>query len=150
MMNILLALEARHRSGRGSHLDVSMTDNLFTMMFAAIGRRHVTDELPESGMDLLTGGTARYRLYPTADGQLVAAAPLEDRFWNVFCGAIGLDPSLRDDRKTPTATLEAVSKIIASGSAATWQQKFAQADCCCSVVKDLKQALADPHFKERL
>lgn len=149
VMNILLALEARRRSGCGAHLDVSMTDNLFTMMFAAIGRRHVMGELPESGADLLTGGTVRYRLYPTADGRLVAAAPLEDRFWSVFCDVIGLDPSLRDDRQTPAATLNAVGKIIASGSAATWQQKFAQANCCCSVVKDLNEALADPHFKER-
>ena len=149
VMNILLALEARRRSGRGTQLDVSMTDNLFTMMFAAIGRRHVIGEVPESGMDLLTGGTARYRLYPTADGCLVAAAPIEDRFWKIFCDVVGLDASLRDDRKTPTATLEAVSEIIASRSAASWQETFAQADCCCSVVKDLNQALADPHFKKR-
>src|SRR5262249_15319137 len=37
VLNILLGLEERRRTGRGRHLDVAMSDNLFPLMFWAIG-----------------------------------------------------------------------------------------------------------------
>jgi hypothetical protein len=30
-------------------------------------------------------------LYPTKDGRVVAAAPLEQKFWETFCDIIGLE-----------------------------------------------------------
>jgi crotonobetainyl-CoA:carnitine CoA-transferase CaiB-like acyl-CoA transferase len=149
VINILLALKHRELTGRGCRLDVSMSDNLFTFMYAAIGSGSVDGTWPRNGEDTVTGGSPRYRLYPASDGRMVAVAALEDRFWTVFCDIIALEPSRRDDASNPAATAAAVARIIASEDAATWASRFAGKDCCCSIVRELPEALADPHFVHR-
>jgi len=91
VINILLALEARRKTGKGSHIDISMTDSMFPLMWWALASQAATGVAPGNADSTLNGGTARYRLYPTSDGKIVAAAPIEDRFWTTFCNAIGLD-----------------------------------------------------------
>jgi hypothetical protein len=53
-------------------------------------------------------------LYPTKDGRVMAAAPLEQTFWETFCDLIGLEPELHDDEKSSTATKARVAAIIAT------------------------------------
>jgi alpha-methylacyl-CoA racemase len=149
VFNILLALRNRDHTARGCHLDVSMTDNLFTLMFSALGTGAVTGRWPKNGQDQTTGGSARYRLYRAKGGGMLAVAALEDRFWSAFCDVIRLDPSLRDDRADPTATAAAVAKIIATETTHTWAARFRDKDCCCSIVRELPEALEDPHFVRR-
>ncbi len=149
MMNILLALQERARTGRGRHLDVAMADNLFPFMYWAIGSGVAAGEWPGNGTDLVTGGTPRYRLYPASDGRVVAAAPIEQKFWETFCEIIGLDAPLRDDSADPAATTARVREIIAGDTGAAWAERFAGRDCCCSVVASVDEALADEHFKAR-
>jgi len=149
VMNILLALLQRNLTGRGCHLDVAMTDNLFPFMYWALGQGAATGIWPGNGTDLVTGGTPRYHLYPTADGRIVAAAPIEDRFWRVFCDTIGLEPELRDDTRDPAATIRRIQEIIVAFPSDHWREIFARADCCCSIMADLQTALKDAHFQAR-
>ena len=149
MMNILLAMEKRRRTGHGTHLDISMTDNMFPLAWWALGQHAATGKTPANGADLLVGGTARYRLFPTYDGEFLAAAPIEQRFWDKFCDTINLPGPLRDDQANPGETLAAVTQIIASQTALHWRKAFGQADCCCTLVATLDQALRDPHFQAR-
>ena len=44
----------------------------------------------------------------------MAAAPLEQTFWETFCDLIGLEPELHDDEKSSTATKACVAAIIAT------------------------------------
>ena len=147
--NILLALLARQRTGRGSHLDIAMTDNLFMLMTWAMGLGLAGGDWPKPGAGPFTGGSPRYQIYPASDGRLVAAAPLEQKFWETFCDLIGLDEASRDDQANPQATTGVVAEIIAGRPAEHWGTLFAGQDCCCSVVAGLEDALADEHFKAR-
>ena len=149
VINILLALRERERTGRGRHLDVAMADNLFPFMYWAMGSGLAADAWPGNGTDLVTGGTPRYRLYPTRDGRIVAAAPIEQKFWDTFCDILGIEPALRDDARDPAATAARVAAIIRGADAETWRARFAGRDCCCSIVADVREAMADPHFRER-
>ena len=149
VMNIALALVARERTGRGCYLNVAMTDNLFPFLYWVIGNALGAGRWPRSGGELVTGGSLRYRLCPTADGRLVAAAPLEQRFWGNFCTLIGLPDALREDAPDPEATAQAVGARIRERSAVQWQATFAGQDCCCTIVATLEEALADPHFAAR-
>jgi alpha-methylacyl-CoA racemase len=149
VMNILLALIERSRSGRGRYLDIAMTDNLFPFMYWALGTALVGGSFPGNGTGLVCGGTPRYRLYPTQDRKVVAAAPIEQRFWEVFCEVIELEPPLRDDAADPPATLARVTAIIAGETSEVWRARFAGHDCCASVVASLQEALGDPHFQAR-
>jgi alpha-methylacyl-CoA racemase len=149
VLNILLALREAEATGRGRHLDIAMADNLFPFMYWALGSGSALGQWPGNGADLVTGGTPRYRLYPTGDGRLVAAAPIEQKFWDEFCAIIDLPEPLRDDGRDPSATTAAVAERIRSQDGATWRARFAGRDCCCSVVATLEEALADPHFAAR-
>jgi alpha-methylacyl-CoA racemase len=149
VLNILLALEERRRTGRGRHLDVAMADNLFPFMFWAMGQGHTFGAWPTNGAERLTGASPRYALYPTKDGKVVTAAPLEQKFWETFCDIIGLEGELRNDRKYGAATKARVAEIIAAETADVWRARFAGRDCCCSIVADVRDAVTDPHYVGR-
>ena len=149
VMNILLALLGRNLTGRGSHIDVSMAENLFPLMYWAFANTHAGGKTPGNGTDLVTGGSARYRLYATKDGRLVAAAPIEQRFWNEFCDAIGLDANLRDDSRDPDSTGRRVAEIIASADAEHWKKVFGKRDAAASIVLTFAEALRHPQFAAR-
>lgn len=149
VMNITMALMQRQRTGRGCYLDISMADNLFPFMYWAMGEGITDGQWPGNGTALVCGGTPRYRLYPTADGRVVAAAPIEPKFWTEFCELIALEPELRDDARDTEATTRRVAEIIKARPAEHWRATFSGRDCCCSVVATLEEAMNDPHFRAR-
>lgn len=148
VMNILLALRTSEATGQGCKLDVSMADNLFPLMYWGLGQGFLSGRWPVPGEELVTGGSPRYRIYRTADDRFIAAAPLEQKFWETFLDAIEA-PHLIDDATDPKATREAVARIIATRTAREWEQRFAGRDLCAVVVKSLEEAAANPHFVGR-
>lgn len=149
MINILLALRQRDTSGEGAYLDIAMADNLFPFVYWALGVGFTAGAWPRRGGELVTGGSARYRIYRTSDNRFLAAAPIEEKFWKTFCDAIGLPERQRDDQQNTAAVIEAVTGIIATRTASQWQQCFAGLDVCVSVVATLEEAVADPAFAAR-
>lgn len=149
VMNILLALRQRDATGEGCLIDVSMAESVFPFMYWAIGAGLGAGYWPADGGERITGGSPRYRLYETRDGKIAAVAALEQKFWQSFTAAIGLEPKFIDDERDKAATIARVGEIIASKTAAEWLPIFDKADCCCSIVQDLRAALDDPHFKAR-
>ena len=149
VMNILLALRRREHTQAGCHIDISMTDCLFPFMFWAMGTGSATGKWPRPGQEMLSGGSPRYQVYRTADGQFLAAAPLEDRFWSVFCEVVELPAHLRDDSKDAHATRRAVAELISLRSAAEWLGRFEGKDACCNLVRNVSDALKDSHYQER-
>ncbi len=149
LFNILLALRARDAGKGGAHLDIAMAENLFPFLYWAMGDGQAAGQWPGNGDALVTGGSPRYQLYATADGRMLAAAPLEAKFWAIFCDAIGLPSDLRDDARDPEATRAGIAAIIASREAIHWAEVFEAADCCCSIVQSIEDALEDPHFAAR-
>jgi crotonobetainyl-CoA:carnitine CoA-transferase CaiB-like acyl-CoA transferase len=97
----------------------------------------------------LSGGSPRYQIYPTRDGKFVCCAALEQKFWEAFAAAIGLDPKFVDDRNDPAATKAAVAAVIVAKSADEWRPVLAAADCCATIMATLEEALRDPHFVGR-
>jgi alpha-methylacyl-CoA racemase len=149
LINILLALRQRDVTGEGCHLDIAMTDAMFTFAWYALAIGAATGRYPGAGELPLAGGSPRYGLYPTRDGRLVACGALEQKFWDAFCEVIGLGAPLRNDFADPTATRAAIAAVIAAKTADEWRPIFAQADCCVTIVASLEEALRDPHFSAR-
>src|SRR6187551_239830 len=120
VINILLALQARDKSGQGCHIDIAMTDAMFTFAWYALALGTAAGRFPKPGELLLVGASPRYRLYPTKDGKLVACGAIEQKFWLAFTAAIGLPDEFIDDTRDLRATYAAVAKQIAARSAAEW------------------------------
>jgi len=149
VMNILLALRQRDATGRGCHLDIAMTEQSLTFGVAGLAQHWGAGRAPDPGKGLLTGGSPRYQLYETADGRWVAAAPLEQKFWQRFCAVIDLPEPLRDDARDPEATRAGIAARIASAPADHWRAAFAGQDVSSVVVSSLKEALNDPQITSR-
>jgi len=149
VINILLALRGRDATGKGCKLDIAMADNLFTLMYWALGNGLAAGQWPAAGGELVTGGSPRYNVYRTRDGKFVATAPLEQKFWDNFCALIGLAPEYRDDSRDAAATKCAVAEKIAAKTADEWRALFAGKDLCCCVVSSVEAAVRDPHFIAR-
>jgi len=149
VINILLALRQVEKSGQGRYLDIAMADGIMAWAWWAQAGEQVSGKTPAPGGALLTGGSPRYRVYPTADGRFLAVAPLEQRFWDVFCDVIGLDPDLRDDARDPEKTAHAVATLIAADASEVWQTRFENKDACVTLIKTVGEAKSHPHFKAR-
>lgn len=139
VINILLALMERAKTGRGRHLDISMSDNVFPFLYWAMGNNLAGQSVRPSG-ELVTGGTPRYAIYRTRDDRFIAAAPIEDKFWTTFCGFLEIDES---------ADKAMVAAAMATRDADEWMRLFEGRDVCCSIVRSVAEAMQDEHFIAR-
>lgn len=149
MMNILLALMQRDRTGCGSYLDVAMAENLLTFAYWGLGNGLALQRWPGMGDEVVTGASPRYQIYPTADDRYLAAAPLEDKFWMRFCELIDLPSALRDAAAPADAVKAGVGALIKARDGQYWQQRFAGEDVCCSLVVSLAEAVEDAQLQAR-
>ncbi|MBD1546396.1 CaiB/BaiF CoA transferase family protein [Roseibium aggregatum] len=149
MINILLAVLQRQKTGRGTWLDIAMSDAMFTFGLFAHAFHAAGKTVPEFGSALLTGGSPRYRLYPAADGKMIAVGALEEKFWQRLCALLDIPEELRDDRKAPERTASAIASAFATREAGDWEDDLIKADCCACLVKTFEEARNDPHFEER-
>lgn len=139
VINILLALVDRAKTGLGRHLDISMSENVFPFLYWA--QANVLSGRPNrSSGELTTGGSPRYAIYRTKDDRFVVAAPLEDKFWSNFCKILEISES---------SNKAEVAERIATREADGWMRLFANQDVCCSLVRTTEEALQDEHFVSR-
>ncbi|AXI52606.1 MULTISPECIES: CaiB/BaiF CoA transferase family protein [Alphaproteobacteria] len=149
VVNILLALIARQKTGKGAHLDIAMAEGAFAFAYWAHAEGVIAGQDIENGGGRLTGGLARYRLYSAADGRQIAVGALEEKFWQAFCDVIDQPADLRDDWSDPEGCSAEVARRLGSQPSTHWEPLLVAADCCCSVVKTPAEAATDPHFSAR-
>lgn len=154
VMNVLLALIQRDRTGRGCHLEVSMAHNLQTLAYGYFAAHQGDGRWPRPSAEQLTGGSPRYQIYATADGRHVAVAALEQKFWDRLTELIGLPEQFRDDDGQEKAVIEAVSRCFAAHSAEHWRKVLDGEDVCTTVVatfpEAVKEGLVDVDSADRL
>jgi alpha-methylacyl-CoA racemase len=149
IINILLALQQRQRSGVGTWLDIGMSDNLFPLVYWGLGNGFAAGAWPRTSGELLTGASPRYHIYRTADGRFLAAAPLEDRFWENFCQLIELPHALRSANAPAAEVIAEVGRRIAQKTSDEWRAALRGRDVCCSIVATLQEAVQDPQVQAR-
>jgi alpha-methylacyl-CoA racemase len=139
---ILAALLEREKTGRGTHLVVSMTHG--SHRFAA--HRLGGDPVPR----LLTGGLASYRIYETRDGRYLSVAALEEKFFRRLCELLGR-PELTERQFAPDAQDELADALAGHFRArplAEWLELFEDEDVAVGPVATLDEGAAEfgsPH-----
>jgi crotonobetainyl-CoA:carnitine CoA-transferase CaiB-like acyl-CoA transferase len=151
-MGILAALLDARSSGRGRHVDVSMTDaTLAHAVFPLLGFLE-QGKAPSRGTGMLDGGLPCYNVYRAKDGRFMAVGALERKFWTTLCDMLGC-PELKDRHVVYGADAEPVkarlAQIFASRTQREWTETLAGADCCVSPVLDLEEALANEQVQAR-
>ncbi len=143
--NILLALVARAKSGRGAFIDIAMTRGLQALSVSSVAA--ALDPSHPGGAAALDGSAANYRCYRCADGAWLAVGALEGKFWSRLAELLELPEALRELPPAAPEVVEAAVGRFASRPAADWLTLFEGEDVCCSRVSTLAEALerlADP------
>jgi crotonobetainyl-CoA:carnitine CoA-transferase CaiB-like acyl-CoA transferase len=133
---ILAALLERDRTGKGSHVVVSMTHGSHRLVAHRLGGETVPC--------MLTGGLACYRIYETADSRLLTVAALEPAFFRRLAELVGR-PELAERQfdSDQEALATELAAIFEARPLAKWLELFDAEDVCVSPVATLAEAAAD-------
>jgi len=144
VIGILLALEARHRTGAGQRVDVSMFAGSAALMPIPVSQFMATGRAPERGNELLNGRYACYQIYPAAEGTFVTVGALEPKFWENLCRELGCAELIGrqyDEDQSPLKTR--LREKFREKTAEQWFALLGSKDCCVAPVRNLKDAIAD-------
>ena len=146
VIGILLALQARERTGKGQRVDVSMFAGSAALMAVPVAGFLATGDPPVRGDDRLSGRYACYQIYRAAQGTFVAVGALEPKFWQNLCRALDREDFIADQYAPEPRQAEMKSKLAARFAEATaedWFKRLGAKDCCLTPVRNLKDAIAD-------
>ena len=141
VMGILAALLERHRTGKGKHLTISMTESIRYVMSDIAAATLLAGHSEESWRDTLSGGMPTYATYRTADNQWLAVGALEPKFIARLATALEWEelPALMERKSTWEEARTGLEERFASRPLAEWEKVFAESDACVTPVKPLKE-----------
>ncbi len=152
-MLILAALLQRQRTGRGRHLDISMSEQLLPLMTPTYATCQALDQVPTRDGELLSGRAPCYRAYRTQDGRYLTLGALEPKFWSALVEALGRPELLQwshlgeDGHGPELAGL--LAELVATRPLAEWVELLGPADACVEPVLDLDEVQAWPQWQAR-
>ncbi|MEO8565563.1 MAG: CaiB/BaiF CoA-transferase family protein [Betaproteobacteria bacterium] len=149
---ILAALFGASRTGKGSHVDVAMTEGSLAHNIFALHAIQTLGHVQARGADLLTGGVPCYGVYATQDGRYLAVGALEGKFWRALCEALDRPDLVAGQLATGAAgdaVRQQLAAIFAQHTQAHWIERLTGIECCVTPVLSLDEALADPQVRAR-
>jgi crotonobetainyl-CoA:carnitine CoA-transferase CaiB-like acyl-CoA transferase len=152
---ILAGLQARHATGRGQHVEVSLFDSSLAML-ANVASNHLV-----SGRDARRFGNGHpnivpYTAYAVKDGMIAVAVGNDGQFAK-FAAALG-HPEWAQDARYATnpdrvvnrdALDNAVEEILRTRPSGEWLDKLSSAGIPCGKINSVAEALGSPHAQAR-
>lgn len=157
VQGVLAALLAAKMNGRGSFVDVSMTDAVFAHNLMPLLAVNQTGKTAAPARDFLTGGLPCYNVYGTSDGRYMAVGALELKFWQICCDCLQR-ADLKDRHWSlgqvigsadAMAVKSELDSIFSRKTLQEWTSVFAEADCCVTPILTTEEAIHHPHFIAR-
>ena len=155
LIGAMMAIEARHRTGRGQFVDVSMMDTVMSTMLPSFARYLASGIVPKP-TGTLFDGIVPYRNFVCADREITLAVA-SDKLWRSFCEAIGRTDLAdhADYRTNPlrvknSGVLEPMLEaMFRSRPADHWVKLLAQRGVPATVVRNLKEVIEDEQTTAR-
>jgi crotonobetainyl-CoA:carnitine CoA-transferase CaiB-like acyl-CoA transferase len=155
LIGAMMAIEARHRTGRGQFVDVSMMDTVMSTMLPSFARFMASGVVPKP-MGTLFEGIVPYRNFACRDREITLAVA-SDKLWKSFCEAIGRcdlanhpDYNSNPLRVKNRAVLEAMLEaMFLTRPAADWVELLAKHGVPSTVVRNLKEVVEDEQTAAR-
>jgi formyl-CoA transferase/CoA:oxalate CoA-transferase len=153
---ILVALHARHRTGRGQHVDISMLDGQISLLTFQAGSFFATGNVP-SRRGNRHPSIVPYETFRASDGWVNIACG-NDSLFRALCSAVPELAALADDsrfrsnaervahREALTAILD---PLVASRPVAHWVELCERAGIPTGPILDVGQALSHPQVAAR-
>jgi crotonobetainyl-CoA:carnitine CoA-transferase CaiB-like acyl-CoA transferase len=154
IIGVLAALQARHRTGRGQHIDISMQDAQVSWLGYAATMYGLSGRAPGRQ------GNAHfayvpYGTFPTQDGFIIIAV-IFDGFWQPLLEVTGLselDTEENRDRlgrwKNREAIVEKLGQRLREERRDFWLPRLHVARIPCAPVNDVAETVTDEHVLAR-
>lgn len=150
-VGILAALLEARTSGEGQVIDVSMVDGVASLASLYYVLSQHGSWRPR-GENYLDSGAPYYDSYECADGRYLSIAAIEDRFYRLAIGGLGLDARELPDRSDPRnwdRLREVIAARVRTRTRDEWANDFAGTDACVFPVLSFAEALNHPHARAR-
>lgn len=154
-VSILAALNHRHASGRGQHLDCNLLDTQVAMLANLSLNYLVSGKVPQRA------GNAHqnimpYNVFRVADGHIILAIGNDAQFAS-FCKLAGYAALAENPRyatnadriRNREALTTELTGILAGRSKRAWSELLDPAGIPCGPIHDLEEVFADPHVVAR-
>jgi crotonobetainyl-CoA:carnitine CoA-transferase CaiB-like acyl-CoA transferase len=150
---VLAALHARHRTGHGEHLEISMLGALVHFLHSAVAKNVVEgrDETP-----YLRPHSSQAYVWATRDGkQVLVHMSSPPKFWEGLCAAAGREDLVTDERfekrsgrqKHYEVLRAELAPIFAGKDRDEWLQILQAHGVPCAPVNAVSEALQDPQLQ---
>jgi len=149
--SILAALFRREKSGVGAFIDVSLFESALSWNYLSLTPA-AQGQVDACGAGELTGGAAAwYAVYETSDNRHFAFAPIEPKFWQNFCRAVGHEEWVeRQNEPQPQNDLiQMLRDFFKTKSLEDWSDILLPADCCFEPIHRPDEVLTHAHVVER-
>jgi crotonobetainyl-CoA:carnitine CoA-transferase CaiB-like acyl-CoA transferase len=150
LIAILAALLHKRETGKGQHVDVSITAGIVHFLGIFPFASWAKDE--HRKYSYTTGMRADFRAYRTRDGRYVAVSPSEPAHWERFCRAIGRE-DLIELYETTTRRQElvgALSDVFQARDQSEWVSFNAEHNIAVTpVLETIEEIEDDPQFVHR-
>ncbi len=154
-IGILMAVENRHKTGKGQRVDTSLLEGQMSMMSYHLTRYFASGKVPQpvgSGSLL----SVPYQAYLASDDWLVIAA-FNHKMWLSFCDVVERPQWAIDPRfATPEARaghrdelIELIGQLIAKNTAANWEDKLNARGVPATIVNKLDKVVAHEQVAAR-
>jgi crotonobetainyl-CoA:carnitine CoA-transferase CaiB-like acyl-CoA transferase len=143
---MLLALQARTRTGKGQHVDVAMSDSSLPLLLVTLARTDDLTTLSEPGTWHPKGG-----VWACADGGHICTTDMEPAYWARFCEAVGRPDftALRTDPASYPAMAKELAALFLTRSRDEWFALLGDAGSQAMPVYSPAEAIAHPHNRAR-
>eukprot|EP01083_Nonionella_stella_P065499 171695_1 len=151
-MGILLALQERHRSGKGQVVDSAMIDGTAYLSSFVLNMERAGKWGNPTGRNLLDSGAHFYNVYETKDGKFMAVGAIEPKFYAALLEGLSLN---RNDlpRQFDTSSWPRMKKsfgnIFLTKTRDEWQRIFDGTDACCTPIIETSEITTHPHAAAR-
>ena len=152
---ILAAIEVRHRTGEGQHIDMALLDVGMAILANQAAGFLNTGAVPQR-MGNSHPSLAPYQDFPTADGSMLLAIGYDGQFAR-FCQAAGHPEWAADARYASntlrvqhrSALISAMEAVTRTRSTADWIALLEDKAVPCGAINDIGQAFADAQVQAR-
>lgn len=153
-IGVLAALNARHLTGRGQHVDISMLDAQISLLNYMATMHFLSGIVP----DKLGNGHfvhVPYDTFQCSDGYIIIAI-IADNFWEALLTLLPADDLNTEEHKYQPGRLKdkelinrRLNEILSTNTQAYWLEQLRSARIPCAPVYNLKQAVHDEQVLAR-
>ena len=153
-IGVLSALQARHTTGRGQHVDISMLDAQISLLNYVATMHFLSGIIP----DKLGNGHfvhVPYDSFTCSDGYIIIAI-IADNFWGELCKILPIEDLDTEDHKYQPGRLRdkelinaRLNEVLSTNTQKYWLEILRAARIPCAPVNNVHQAVTDEQVLAR-